>query len=128
MVACLYLTGCAGYRPASLPGSHSPGEVGDSDHTVEVGSQVKLTKTTGEAVSGKVVSISAEHLVLEQSGPDERMEQAVEFDQIASLEVKKGSSLVPVVIVGAALAVVVGAVVISSAKDDAAEATLQTLE
>ena len=122
-VLCIFVSGCAGYRPASLPGSNSPDEIGGSETVVEVGAEVKLEKRTGDVVSGRVMRISDTFIVLETSGNTGFSEFQIEFDQISSLEVRKGSSSIPILLVGAVLAVVVVAVVMAATMENVAEVT-----
>jgi len=113
----LFVSGCAGYRPAVLPGSRPPDEIGGSETVVTVGSQVKLVNSSGVVVSGKVLRISEDFLVLEISVRNGVSEYQVELDQISSLEVKEGSSVFPILLVGTVLVVVVVAVAISNSKE-----------
>ncbi len=117
----LFVSGCAGYRPAVLPGSRPPDEIGGSETAVTVGSQVKLVNSSGVVVSGKVLRISEDFLVLELSGKNGVSEYQVELDQISSLEVKEGSSVFPILLVGAVLVVVVVAVAMANSKEAVAE-------
>lgn len=120
----LFVSGCAGYRPAVLPGSMPPDEIGGSGTVVTVGSQVKLVNSSGVVVSGKVLRITEDYLVLELSDKNGLSEYQVELDQISSLEVKEGSSVLPIVLVGAVLVLVVVAVVVSITKEAVGEVTL----
>ena len=93
-----------------------------------VRSEVKLEKRTGDVVSGRVMRISDTFIVLETSGNTGLSEYQIEFDQISSLEVRRGSSSTPILLVGAALAVVVVAVVMAATKENVAEVTFQSLD
>lgn len=68
-------------------------------------------------MSGKVLRISEDFLVLEISVRNGVSEYQVELDQISSLEVKEGSSVFPILLVGTVLVVVVVAVAISNSKE-----------
>jgi len=94
-----------------LPGPKPLDEPGDKGIEVEIGSKVKVEKRTGVVVSGEVMQISDDHLILIISGSNGLEEYKVGFDQIESLEVKKGSNTIAVVLIAAVIVVVVVAVV-----------------
>ena len=79
-------------------------------------------------VSGEVIRISDDQLILERSGKNGLEEYIVGFDQIASLEARKGSSAIPLVLVGAALVVVVVAVVMAATMENVEEVTFKSLD
>jgi hypothetical protein len=128
LTLCIFVSGCAGYRPATLSGLESPeAEESDSVELVEVGSQVKITKTTGVIVAGEVVRISDDNLVLEIAGNNGLEAYHVAFDDIRSVEMKKGSKTVGLVLIGAAVAVLV-VVIVDAITNKSAEAATSFFE
>ena len=126
MTLLIFASGCAGYRPATISGTESPEEPRDSENQVEIGSEVKVTKTTGVVVTGEVVQFNDDHLILEISGVNGQEEYRVAYDEIESIKVKKGSNTVVYVLIGAAI-VVVSVVLAGAIFDTSREAAVETL-
>lgn len=64
ITALVFLSGCSGYHRASLPRTDPTSATEEGEKTVQEGSEVKVELVSGEKVSGKIVQISDEALVL----------------------------------------------------------------
>jgi len=125
---CFFFSGCAGFKPAVVPGPTSVENSDDADSVVEVGSKVKIKKITGVVVSGQVMEIHDDHLILEISGSNGLEEYRVGFDQIDSIEMEKGLGTFVVVLIAAAVGVVLVAVVGSAISKKSMETTVENLK
>ena len=64
VTALVFLSGCSGYHRASLPRTDPTSATEEDEKTVQKGSEVKVKLVSGEIISGKIVQISDEALVL----------------------------------------------------------------
>ena len=124
----MFVSGCAGYRQASLPGAKAYDEIGESATIAEVGSKVNLVQTTGVVLSGKVLRISDEYIVLEVLKSTGLAEYQISNNQISSLEVRTVSRSIPLLLVATVLVVVVVAVVVAATRENVAEVTFKSLD
>lgn len=123
-----FLSGCAGFQPATMPGPTPASRSDDTGSAVEIGSKVKITKTTGVVVSGEVMEIHDDHLILEISGSNGLEKYRAGFDQIYAIELKKGPSTFAVVLVATAVVGILVAVVGSAFSKKGMEVAVGSLE
>lgn len=109
-----FLSGCATYETASLPRKaiNGPRELGE-DISVQPGDYVRLTLTGGAVVSGEVIEVLEQGLVVESTGavvPDRR---TIPSSDISKVEIEKFDHSEKRVAKTTALFFVVGAVVVA---------------
>lgn len=79
------LTGCTAPRPRSLPTA-----AGAADHRpVEVGDDVTVTLRSGEVLTGEVLELADDHLVVSKSGNFGRQETPISYAEVATISVNK---------------------------------------
>jgi hypothetical protein len=92
----LMLTGCTAPRPRSLPTA-----AGAADHRpVEVGDDVTVTLRSGEVLTGEVLELAGDHLVVSKSGNFGRQETPIPHADIATISVNKLTTGGKVVVAG----------------------------
>ena len=120
---CTFVSGCASYHPASLPGVESKPISGESEVVVQRGSKVRITTRVYAVIEGEVSEITDDQLSVVKAGNYGREERVVSFEDIRSIEVEQGSNtttvlLVSAVVVGVAVIVLVGEGIKASVPDD----------
>ena len=120
-----YLSGCATYTPARLPG-HLPTQ----DHRlppsnmVVVGSTAKATLRSGDKLSGEVTAVSDSSLTIERIGNYGLQERVVLASELVCLEIEDqsgfGSSAVGIVAT-AVIVLTLGLVAIAATHDPVGE-------
>lgn len=81
----LLLAGCSAPRPRSLPTA-----AGQADHRpVEVGDDVTVTLRSGEVLTGEVLELADDHLVVSKSGNFGRQETPISYADIATISVNQ---------------------------------------
>jgi hypothetical protein len=84
----LMLTGCTAPRPRSLPTA-----TGTADHPpVAVGDNVTVELRSGEVLTGEVLELADDHLVMGKPGNFGRQETPVPYADIATISVNKLTS------------------------------------
>ena len=87
-----FLSGCTSYRHASLPGAPVDTAANENSHFVKVGSRVKVTLTGGEVVTGEVLQVSGNELVLTGDGNYGYSERSLSTSDIVAIEMEYTSS------------------------------------
>jgi len=110
-----FLSGCATYKNASLPGdgTNTPTEQ-DGKIVVQQGAIVRVTLSSGEIVTGEVIEVSSKELVLEASGALAPEKRIISSSDVQKIEIEKFDHSEKRVAKTTAIFVVVGAVVLAA--------------
>lgn len=120
-----YLSGCATYRPARLPGRQPMQDHGLPPSTmVVVGSSAKATLRSGDVLSGEVTAVSDSSLMIGSIGNYGLQERVVVASELVCLEIEDqsgvGSSAVGIVAT-AVIVLTIGLVAIAATHDPVGE-------
>lgn len=117
----LYLSGCSSYRYVTLPGSSGPSREPEVENIVRLQSNAKVTLKSGQIVSGEVVRVSGEELVLGKPGNfglEEKVFQAGEIDTIEVEYNSSGDKVVLYSVLGLVVLGTIGAVAYSNGLEE----------
>jgi exosome complex RNA-binding protein Csl4 len=114
-VLLVFLSGCATYKRASLPGDgESTSAEKNGIIVVHKGAIVRVTLSGGEIVTGKVIEVSSEALVLEINGALAPEKRTIPSSGVQKIEIEKFDRSEKRVAKTTAIVVVVGAVLFAA--------------
>lgn len=88
----IFISGCASYRTASFPAATPGGAASRPDEIViSENANVRLTLNNGQAMSGEVVRISQDEIVLGKVGNYGFAETVIKASDIKTIEVESSS-------------------------------------
>jgi hypothetical protein len=91
LTLCALISGCATYRPASLPVAEPGADLDSRIPAIEEGDVVRVTLASGRTVSGKVTWMRSEQIALDRGGNYDYEELVILTSGIESIEVRRQS-------------------------------------
>jgi hypothetical protein len=121
VVLVAFVSGCSGYRPASLSLDDSADAGATISDVVKPGQNVRVTLVSGEIIVGKVASVSEAGLDIGHTGNYGYSERMVAASEITLLEIQSWSTGSKIAVYTAAGVFVVGALVAAAFTDGLAD-------
>jgi hypothetical protein len=91
IVLCVFLSGCATYRPATVPVVGPGAGIPEDASAIREGDTVRLVLHSGEKASGKVLSLDGGKLVLDLGGNYDHEERVIGLSEIEHAEFRNQS-------------------------------------
>ncbi len=88
---CALATGCATYRPVTIPSATTEAASPEAAPTIYEGDAVRITLVSGKELSGKVLWVSGTALGLNRGGNYDYEERVISFAEIESLTYRSQS-------------------------------------
>jgi hypothetical protein len=88
---CVFISGCATYRPASVPVAEPGTEFDEATSSILEGDTARIALHSGKKVSGKVLWLSSEKLALDRGGNYDNEELVIGISEIDQVEIRNQS-------------------------------------
>lgn len=88
---CAFISGCATYRPASVPVVETGTGFAEGTSSVVEGDAVRISLHSGKEATGKVLWLNGEKLALDRGGNHDNEELVIDIAEIDRVEIRDQS-------------------------------------